>query len=77
VAAIPPGAEWRIVVTREIAGLDVLTVVVEAGGTDVAALADDLHHRLHVRPVVEPVPAGSLERFEGKARRVIDRRAED
>jgi phenylacetate-CoA ligase len=73
-AAIPPGAEWRIVLTRETAGLEVLTVVVEADGDAVDNLADDLHHRLHVRPVVERVAPGSLERFEGKARRVVDQR---
>jgi phenylacetate-CoA ligase len=77
VESLAPGAEWRVVLTREIAGLDVLTVVVESDGTGMSSLADDIHQRTGVRPVVQPVAPGSLERFAGKARRVVDERGDD
>ena len=39
-----------------------------------AAMAERLRARLGVRPLVELVPEGTLERSEFKARRVIDDR---
>lgn len=71
----PPGAEWRIDVTREPGGLDLLTVRAELDGAAPAArLRDLLFDRIAVRPAVEAVPFGSLERFQGKASRVSDTR---
>lgn len=75
VARLAPGAEWRVVVSRDHAALDVLTVRVEADDAHLADdLAADLARRLLVRPVVEVVAPGSFERFGGKARRVLDER---
>ena len=37
-------------------------------------MAERLRARLGVRPIVELVPAGTLERTEFKARRIIDDR---
>lgn len=75
VAHLAPGAEWRIVLSREAGSHDVLTLQVEA---DDPAARDPLTRQVHdatgVRPVVEAVPPGSLERFPGKARRVVDHR---
>ena len=69
-----------------IEGLDDLTVRVElaAAGFDgqvehLAALQRELTEKLKaelwVRPKLELVPAGSLPRAEGKAKRVIDKRS--
>ncbi len=75
VALLAPGAEWRIRLTREQAQHDVLTVVVETDDpATVAAIAERIGHVAQVRPVVDAVPPGSLERFEGKAKRVLDQR---
>ena len=83
VAALPPGAEWRIELSREPGALDVLAVTVELDGGSVAVadrcqdLADAIGLRALVRPVVRSVPFGTFERFTGKARRVEDRRPFD
>ena len=69
-----PGSEWRIVVERDGGALDVLTVVVEHDSPDADGLADALADALGVRCAVTSVASGSLERFEGKARRVLDHR---
>jgi phenylacetate-CoA ligase len=75
VAATLPGAEWRIELDRDPGRLDVLTVRVEHPEPALAdELADALHHALGVRAAVAVVEPGSLERFTGKARRVVDRR---
>lgn len=68
------GAEWRIVVDREPGRLDTLTIVVEHERSDADGLADHIHHAMSVRPVVDVVAPGSLPRFDGKARRLTDRR---
>ncbi len=79
VARLAPGAEFRIVVDRAPGELDELTVVVEHEGNEAeldelrAALAEALVMRVEV----EPVPLRSLERFAGKAKRVVDRRPRD
>ena len=71
----PPGAEWRIEVTREAGGMDVITVRAELESEPAAVrLRQLLFDRLAVQPVVEGVPPGSLERFQGKASRVADSR---
>lgn len=72
--------EFRIELeTERETGLDRCTVIVEAGA---AAVAPDLPERLRralreallVSPLVQIVPAGSLERTEFKAKRILDRR---
>jgi len=76
---LEPGAEFRIEIDREPGKLDELTVVVEHGGAD--AELDDLRAELReavvMRVQVRPVPPHSLERFAGKAKRVVDRRPAD
>lgn len=76
------GGEHRIVVTRETT-MDELTVQVEHRadlGSDAieelrASAADALRAKLGVSANVEAVPAGTFERTDFKARRVVDRRA--
>ena len=73
-----PGAEWRIDLSRAPGGLDVLTVRAELDSKSaVASLRQLLFDRLAVQPVVEAVPPGSLDRFQGKANRVTDSRPKD
>jgi phenylacetate-coenzyme A ligase PaaK-like adenylate-forming protein len=70
-----PGSEWRIELDRRPGELDELTVVVEE---DDRTRRDELVERIHagtgIRPVVDLVDRGTLPRFDGKARRVTDRR---
>jgi len=73
--------EFRIVVTRENI-MDELTVQVEpdtAGAHDTNALTNTLQQKLKtvlgLTVQVELLPAGTLERTEFKARRVIDKRS--
>ena len=66
--------EFRMVRTRE-GAMEELTVEVEATEEVAASLAQALRDRLAVRIPTRPVPAGSLPRWELKARRLIDRRA--
>jgi phenylacetate-CoA ligase len=73
-----PGAEWRISVTREPGGLDVLRVQAELDPSESPDdLARLLFDRIAVRPVIDRVPLGSLGRFQGKASRVSDNRAKE
>ncbi len=75
VKALPAGAEWRIVLTREVGGNDIMTIQVELDDRDqLRELGSEIRHRTQVRPVMEAVGAGSLERFGAKAKRVIDQR---
>lgn len=69
----PEVAEFRIVYyTRE--AMDQVKVQVEAPDAVAAALARRLRERIGLRIDVEPVAAGTLPRFEMKARRVVDAR---
>lgn len=68
------GAEWRVVLDREPGRLDSLTVVVEHSESNLDELAEAIHQRVAVRPIIEAAAPGSLPRFEGKASRVVDRR---
>ena len=78
VAVLPPGAEWRIELTRDAAALDVLTIRIESDDPALAdRLAADVHHRTLVRPQVHTIPIGTFERFSGKAKRVEDHRPLD
>lgn len=76
---LEPGAEFRIEIDREPGRLDELTVVVEHGGeeADLDELRGALHEAIVMRVEVRPVPPRSLERFSGKAKRVVDRRPDD
>jgi phenylacetate-CoA ligase len=76
------GGEFRVIVSRREA-MDELLVRAEYAGSHAApeaqarlraTMAERLRVRLGVRPVVELVPEGTLERSEFKARRVIDDR---
>ena len=70
------GAEWRIEVERRRAANDTLTVRYEHPDASLQTdLSDMLYRRLGVKPSLEIVPPHSLERFSGKAARVMDRRA--
>jgi phenylacetate-CoA ligase len=70
-----PGAEWRIDLSRESGGLDVLTVRAELESeSEAARLRQRIADRIAVQPVVEAVPPASLDRFQGKASRVKDSR---
>ncbi|GAB4270193.1 MAG: phenylacetate--CoA ligase [Deferrisomatales bacterium] len=81
------GGEFRLVVTRE-STMDELTVQAEYDGELARraeadpqvldrfreTLVDDLRAKIGVRPQVELLAPGTLERTEFKARRVVDRR---
>lgn len=73
-----PGAEWRIEVKRSHADMDEMIVRVEHNNPNIAKpLALRLRDAISMRPVIDVVPPGSLNRFEGKANRVIDTRPKD
>ena len=73
VRSFPEVVEYRLSVsTRE--SLDVLTLEVEDRLGDPARVAREMQVRLGLRVEVVAVAAGSLPRFEGKGRRIIDRR---
>ncbi|MFM8986999.1 MAG: phenylacetate--CoA ligase family protein [Planctomycetia bacterium] len=55
-------------------GLDELAVAVEDRLADPARIAREFQLRLGLRVDVRAVPPGSLPRFEGKARRIVDER---
>lgn len=71
---------YQIVVDREAHSLDTIEVIVEteapAGHDELAAAAAaSLRESVGMSCVVRVVPAGVLPRSEGKAKRVVDRRA--
>ena len=66
--------EFRLVRLRN-GDLEELRVDVEAGEETARALAEELRLRLAVRIGTRAVAAGSLPRFELKARRVVDERS--
>jgi phenylacetate-CoA ligase len=79
------GEHYMIILDRTDDGLDVMTVQVELSenaSTDKVAdilnlerrIAGQLKSVLNVSSKVEVVNPGTLQRFEGKAKRVIDRR---
>jgi len=68
------GSEYQVVLSRD-RGRDRFLVRVEAQAPGVHdRVADQLRHRLGVRPDVEVVPLGTLPRTERKTRRVFDER---
>jgi phenylacetate-CoA ligase len=66
--------EFRMVRQRR-GELEELRVDAEASEETARALAEELHLRLAVRVETRAVPAGSLPRFELKARRIVDERS--
>lgn len=73
VRSFPEVMEYRLTVfSRE--SLDELALEIEDRLDDPRRVARELHLRLGLRVGVTAVPAGSLPRFEGKGRRIIDHR---
>jgi hypothetical protein len=73
VRSFPEVMEYRLTVfSRE--SLDELAIEIEDRLDDPRRVARELHLRLGLRVGVTAVPAGSLPRFEGKGRRIIDHR---
>ena len=73
VRSFPEIVEYRLTVaTHE--SLDVLKLEIEDRLTDPGRVARELQVRLGLRVDVIAVPTGSLPRFEGKGRRIVDRR---
>ncbi len=66
-------AEFRIIATRK-DEMDQLAVQVELDHDAAAKLSDLLRDRLAMRVNVQSVEHGTLQRFEAKAKRLIDRR---
>ena len=73
VREITPLAEFRIIATR-VAEMDQLAIEVEAEEAVVEQLSEMVRDRLAMRVNVSAVPEGTLPRFEGKAKRLVDRR---
>ncbi len=73
VREIAPLAEFRIIATR-VSEMDQLAIELEADEAGVAELSDLIRERLAMRVSVVAVAAGSLPRFEAKAKRLVDRR---
>ena len=71
----PAVGEFRIIVTRY-GELDEIEVEVECPEEQLPALEMGLREALRLRVPIRQVPAGSLPRFELKARRLVDRRQE-
>lgn len=73
VRSFPEILEYRLTVaTRE--SLDTMTLEIEDRLDDPGRVAGELQIRLGLRVDVVAVPIGSLPRFEGKGRRIVDRR---
>jgi phenylacetate-CoA ligase len=73
VRSFPEVIEYRLIVTTDEA-LDRIALEIEDRLADPDRVARELALRLGLRVDVTVVPMGSLPRFEGKGRRVIDRR---
>ena len=76
VRSFPEVVEYRLTVsTRE--SLDAIELEIEDRLADPQRVARELRVRLGLRVDVRAVPIGSLPRFEGKGRRLVDRRTGD
>jgi len=73
VRSFPEIVEYRVILDT-VASLDELRLEVEDHLADPGRVARELQVRLGLRVEVAAVPIGSLPRFEGKGRRVVDRR---
>ncbi|MFM8413996.1 MAG: phenylacetate--CoA ligase family protein [Planctomycetota bacterium] len=75
VRSFPEVLEHRLTVTTR-GSLDVLSLEIEDRLAAPARVADELKLRLGLKVEVTTVPIGTLPRFEGKGRRLVDRRAD-
>ena len=73
VREIAPLAEFRMIVSR-VDEMDQLAIELEADQVHATKLSSLIRDRLAMRATVEAVAAGSLPRFEAKAKRLVDRR---
>jgi phenylacetate-CoA ligase len=73
VRSFPEIVEYRLTVARH-ESLDELTLEIEDRLSAPDRVARELQIRLGLRVQVIAVPIGSLPRFEGKGRRIVDRR---
>jgi phenylacetate-CoA ligase len=73
VRSFPEVVEHRLTVATQ-GSLDVLSLEIEDRLDDPARVADELRLRLGLKVEVTTVPLGSLPRFEGKGRRLVDHR---
>ncbi|HBV61673.1 MAG TPA: CoF synthetase [Rhodopirellula sp.] len=73
VREIAPLAEFRMIVSR-VDEMDQLAIELEADQVHASKLSNLIRDRLAMRATVEAVTAGSLPRFEAKAKRLVDRR---
>lgn len=71
----PEVAEYRVIVTRN-GALDEIALQIECPHSLVARIQEELHIAFNLRIPTLAVTAGSLPRFELKARRIEDRRDE-
>lgn len=75
VRGFPEVAEYRLTV-RTRGSVDEMDLEIEDRLDDAERVAREFHLRLGLRVLVRAVPLGSLPRFEGKGRRVIDERGD-
>jgi len=73
VRSFPEIVEYRLTIDT-VASLDTLTLEVEDHLSDPDRVAREFQVRLGLKVGVVAVPIGSLPRFEGKGRRIVDRR---
>ncbi|HTU25674.1 MAG TPA: AMP-binding protein [Pirellulales bacterium] len=71
--SFPEVVEYRTTIDKA-GAMDQITVEVEDRLEEPARIAEELRLRLGLKIEVYPVPLGSLPRFEGKGKRVIDQR---
>jgi phenylacetate-CoA ligase len=69
----PEIVEYRVIL-RRVAEMDHIVVQVEDHLNDPQRVAKELQLRLGLKTEVQAVPLGSLPRFEGKGRRLVDER---
>ncbi|HVX13629.1 MAG TPA: AMP-binding protein [Pirellulales bacterium] len=73
VHGFPEVEEFRLIAYKR-EEMEQLTIEIEDRLEQPARVADELHVRLGLKVDVQCVPLGSLPRFEGKARRLVDNR---
>jgi phenylacetate-CoA ligase len=73
VRGFPEIVEYRAIVHKA-GAMDALAIEIEDRLQAPDRVAEELHLRLGLRIAVRCVPLGSLPRFEGKGKRVIDQR---
>ncbi|HUE72309.1 MAG TPA: AMP-binding protein, partial [Pirellulaceae bacterium] len=71
----PEVVEYRAIVTRN-ANIDALTIEIEDRLGTPDRVAQEMRLRLGLKVDVRCVPLGTLPRFEGKGRRLVDQRGE-